>query len=70
MKVGLKITAGGGCERVGGTVKNTLKGGGTEKRQGETKILKMGGGKLFQGVGTLKRRAGTPLRTDTLVITF
>ena len=29
--------------RVGGTVENTLKGGGTEKRGGETKILKRKG---------------------------
>ena len=35
--------------RVGGTVQNTLEGGGTEKRGGETKILKRGGGKLSQG---------------------
>ena len=37
---------------------------GTEKRGGETKILKRGGGwggKLVQGVGALKRGAGTPL---------
>ena len=43
-----------GLREGGGTVKNTLKGGGTEKRKGETKIFKMGGGgggKLCQGVG-------------------
>ena len=47
--------------RVGGTVQNTLKGGGTEKRRGETKIIKSG--KLSQRVGALKRGgggAGTP----------
>ena len=36
--------------------------GGTEKRGGETKILKRAR-KLGQGVGALKREAGTPLRT-------
>ena len=45
-----------------GTVWNTLKGGATEKRWGETKILKRGG-KLGQGVDGLKRVAGTPLGT-------
>ena len=29
--------------RVGGTVYNAFKGGGAEKREGETKILKRGG---------------------------
>ena len=37
-----QIRVGGGCMRVGGTVSNTLKGVGTEKRGGETKILKRG----------------------------
>ena len=37
----------------GGTVQNTLKGSGTEKRGGETKISKRGS-KLGQGVGALK----------------
>ena len=36
------LVAGGGYVKVGGTVWNTLKGGGTEKRGGETKILKRG----------------------------
>ena len=44
--------------KVGGTVSNTLKEGGTEKREGETKILKRKG-KLGQGVGALKRGWGT-----------
>ena len=40
----------------GGTVWNTLKDGETEKRGGETKIFrKGGGGKLGQGMGVLKR---------------
>ena len=43
----------------GWTVWNILKEGETEKRGGETKIFKMGG-KLGQGVGALKRGAGTP----------
>ena len=37
-----EIRAGGSCRRVGGTVENTLKRGGTEKRGGETKIFKKG----------------------------
>ena len=49
-----QIRARSGCMRVGGTVSNTLKGGGTGKRGGETKILKSGS-KLGQGVGALKR---------------
>ena len=47
-----------GLHEGGGTVLNTLKGGGTEKRGGETKILKA----ASRG-GSLKRVAGTPLRT-------
>ena len=47
--------------RAGGTVLNTFKAGGTEKRGGETKILKREG-KLGQGVVALKsgwwRRGG------------
>ena len=43
--------------RVGGTVYNTLKGGGTEKRGGEQRFQK-GGCKLGQGVSALKRRGG------------
>ena len=52
----------------GGTVWNTLKESGTEKRGGETKILKMEG-KLGQVVGVLKRGggAGTPLRTRIIL---
>ena len=50
-----EIRAGGSCRRVGGTVENTLKRGGTEKRGGETKIFKKG--KLGQGVDALKKWA-------------
>ena len=50
----------------GGTMQNTLTGGGTEKRGEETKILKRGG-KLDQEVGALKRGSGTPLRTMSSV---
>ena len=39
----LWIREGGGCVRVGGTVCNTLKEGGTEKRGAEAKILKKKG---------------------------
>ena len=42
--------------RVGGTVKNTLKGGGTKQSEGDTKILKEGTS-WFEGVQE------TPLRT-------
>ena len=41
--------------RVGGTVKNTLKRGGTEKRGGETKILKRGRANWIKRWGTLKK---------------
>ena len=34
-----QIRAGGICVKVRGTVENTLKRGGTEKREGDTKIL-------------------------------
>ena len=50
--------------RVGGTVENTLKGE-TEKKGGETKILKRGG-RAGSRDGCLKKEggeAGTPLRT-------
>ena len=39
----LWIRAGGGCVKVGGTVWNILKEGGTEKTGGEAKILKRKG---------------------------
>ena len=59
-----QIRTGGGCVRVGGTVKNTLKGGGTEKRGGKTKILKRRGGQVGSRGGCFKKGgAGTPLRT-------
>ena len=49
-----------------GTVQNTLKGGGIEKKGGETKILKKGGGGGAQARSRgwdFKKGAGTPLRT-------
>ena len=52
------IRAGGLCEG-GGDYLQYLKGGGTEKRGGETDILKRG--KLGQGVGALKRGNWNPL---------
>ena len=55
-----QIRAGGGFVQVGGTVWNILKGDGTEKRGGETKIFKRGG-KLGQGVDALKRGSWNPL---------
>ena len=45
--------------RVRGSVWNTLKRGGTEKRGGETKTLKRMG-KLGQGLGALKRGGWNP----------
>ena len=57
------------CEG-GGTVQNTLKGSGTEKRGGETKISKRGS-KLGQGVGALKGGGGSwnPLTNPLMVST-
>ena len=57
-KVGWSIRAGGIWVRVGGTVCNTLKGGGTEKRGGDTKILKRGRQAGSRGGGALKRSGG------------
>ena len=48
--VGSQIRAGGICMGGGKCLKN-LKRGGAEKRGGNTKILKRGGGKLSEGVG-------------------
>ena len=56
-KVGWSIRAGGIWVRVEGTVCNTLKGGGTEKRGGDTKILKRGRQAGSRG-GALKRSGG------------
>lgn len=47
-----RIRAEGGCVKVRKTFWNALKGGRTEKKVGETKILN--GGKPGQGVGPLK----------------
>ena len=56
------IKAGGGCVRVGETVWNTLKEGGTQKREGEAKILKKKG-QAGSRDGCLKKAgSGTPLR--------
>ena len=46
-----RIKAGGICVRVRGTVRNTLKGGGTEKRGGRTE--KRGGETDFKKGGKL-----------------
>ena len=46
------LMAGRVCMRVEGTVRNTLKRGGTEKMTRETDFKKGGGGELGQGVGT------------------
>ena len=62
----VKLGQEGLCEG-GGTVWNTLKGGGKEKWRRETKILKKGG-KLGQGVGALKRGAWNPLTHYGIVI--
>ena len=56
----------------GGNCLNTLKGGGTEKRGRETKILKRRGARAGSRVGYLKKRgggvAGTPLGTMHLEV--
>ena len=59
-----QIMAEGSYVRVGGTVWNTLKGGGTEKSGEDTKILKRRGQAGSRG-GCLKKegRAGTLLWT-------
>ena len=44
---------------------NNLKRGWNRKEERGSKDFKKGGGKLGQGVGGLKRGAGTPLRTMT-----
>ena len=58
------IRAVGGCMRVGEIVENILKGGGTEKRGEEAKILKMGAS-CVKGWVSLKGGEGTgsPSRT-------
>ena len=47
----------------GGTVLNTLTGGGTEKRGGEQRFEKMGEQAGSRGGCLKKGEAGTPLRT-------
>ena len=54
------IREGVGCMRLGGTVWNTFKEVGTEKRGGETKIFKMGG-KLGEGVGIGEKECLKPI---------
>ena len=51
---------------MGGTVQNTLKGGGTEKRGGETKILKRRGQAGSRG-GCLKKSCGLELPYELCV---
>ena len=53
---------------MGRTVENTLKGDGTEKRRGETKIFKKGWGQAGSRGECLKKGAGTPLRTVGTVL--
>ena len=59
-----QVRAGGEvvCIRVGGTLWNTVKGCGIEKRGGETKILKCGGQAESRG-GFFKKEAENPLWT-------
>ena len=52
--------------RVGGTVKNNLKGGGTEKRGGQTKILKRRTS-WIKGWVPYKGGAGIPLPTMSII---
>ena len=65
----LWIRAGWGCVRVEGTVWNTLKGDGREKRGGEAKILK-NKGQAGSRDGCIKKEggAGTPLRNYDVYI--
>ena len=49
--------------RVGGTVKNALKGGGTEQRGGDTNILKKETSWIKEWMPLKGRGPGTPLRT-------
>ena len=55
--------------KVGGTVWNTLKGGGTEKRGSETKILKKGEEETRSRGERLKWRVWNPLMNYDLVLT-
>ena len=65
-----QIKTGEGCMRVGKTVWNALKGGGIEKRGGGRNKHFKKGGKLSQGLGALKGRAGTPLWTTKIFAKF
>ena len=60
------IKAGERCVRVGGTVWNTLKEGGTEKRGGEAKILK-NNGKAGSKDGCLKKRESLEPPYETMM---
>ena len=62
------IRKGGGCVRVGRTVWNTLKEGGTEKRGGEAKILKKKGQARSRDGCLIKGGPGTPLRNYDIYI--
>ena len=53
-----QVKAGGICVRVGGNVENTLKGGETEQRGGDTKILKKGGGGASWVKGWVPEKGG------------
>ena len=66
----LWIRAGGGCVRVGGTIWNTLKAGGTEKREGEAKIFKKKGQAKSRDGGLKKggEASVTPLRNYDVYI--
>ena len=63
------IRAGGGHVRVGRTVWNTLKGAGTEKSGGETKILEGEGASWVKGWVPYKGGGdGTPLQTMSIPV--
>ena len=61
---------GGSLHNIGGTVWNTLKGGGIEKRGGESKILKRG--KAGSRVGCIKKEGGLkpPKKLSCYTLTF
>ena len=62
---------GGGGGGGGGNCLKYLKRGGTEKRGGDTNILKRwGGGKLGQGVDSLKKGGWNPLTNYGLQMSY
>ena len=61
MKVGLKITAGGGCERVGGNCQKYLKRGWNRKKARGNKDFKNGGRRAVSRGRYLEKEGWNPL---------